>query len=126
MVLTRTLACPAGRQITRARFERGLRHTHHVVVRDDLLRAIICHRNDAAAVRHQRGGGARQRGERIRAHFKRREKCVARSIQNISLQCFFGRVGNAVDEEIQPTKHFSDTFEGRLYFQGLRHVARQD
>ena len=48
-------------KITRAGFETGLGHAHHVVMRHDFFRAVIGHRDDAAAVGHQRRRFARER-----------------------------------------------------------------
>src|ERR1039457_3287070 len=55
------------REVARAGFERGLGHAHDVVMRHDFFRAEITHAHDAAAIGHQRFGGAGQRHARIRA-----------------------------------------------------------
>src|SRR6266481_9881988 len=48
-------------KITRTGFEARLGHAHHIVVRHDLLRAVIGHRNDAASIGHHRRRVARKR-----------------------------------------------------------------
>ena len=53
-VHTNFLFTKVGRQITRAGLERRLGHTHDVVVRNNFLRAVIAHANDAATICHQR------------------------------------------------------------------------
>ncbi|SVD08661.1 uncharacterized protein METZ01_LOCUS361515, partial [marine metagenome] len=56
-----------GRQITRARLKRRLGHAHDVVVRNNFLRAVVAHADDAATVGHQRLRPPGQSHQRIGA-----------------------------------------------------------
>ena len=62
-----------GGQVAHRRFERRLRHAHHVVVGEHALAAEIRQRQDAAAAAplHQRRDAARQRDERVGADVER-------------------------------------------------------
>ena len=52
MALTRMpVAAEIGGQVAHARLQRGLRHAHHVVVRHDLLGAVVGERQQRAALR---------------------------------------------------------------------------
>ena len=66
MALTRMpLLAEVGGQIAHARLQRRLRHAHHVVVRHDLLGAVVGERQHRAARAHQLLGALRQRRERV-------------------------------------------------------------
>src|ERR1700731_3967753 len=58
-------------KIARARFETGLGYAHHVVVRHNLLRAVIGHGDDAASIGHQRRYFTRERHQRVSADIVR-------------------------------------------------------
>ena len=114
------------RQVARAGFERGLGHAHDVVMRHDFFRAIIAHGDDAAAVSHQRRGGARECDERIGAHVVGNAERLTAGVHKFPFERGLGRERHRVEEQMQPAEFFADGFEDFGDFVVLRHIARQD
>src|SRR6266403_351254 len=88
-------------QIAHARFQCGFGYAHHVVSRHNFFRAVVGHRNDAAAGGHQRSGRARHRNQRIHTDVVGDAKSFARSIEELTLQFLRGRKSDAVHDTVQ-------------------------
>ena len=66
------------REVADAGLEGRLGDAHHVVVRHDLLGAVVRHRQDRAAVAHQRARLTSHRDERVRRDVVREQEALAR------------------------------------------------
>src|ERR1035437_1711262 len=82
-------------------FESGLGHGHDVVVGDDLFGGIEAERKDAAALGHERRGGASDGNERIDADVMGDAESLAAGVNELAAQLRGRRKGHGVDEDIQ-------------------------
>ena len=67
----------------------------------DFLRAVVGEGHDAAALGHQRAGGAGQRHQRIDADVERDAEALAAGVGELALQLFGGREGDAVYQRVE-------------------------
>src|SRR6185437_1854979 len=72
-------------EIADGALQSGFGDGHHVVMRDNFLRAKVGHGHDASAVGHERRGGAGDRNQGIDAYVHRDAKAFARSIDELAL-----------------------------------------
>src|SRR5580692_785685 len=109
----RVLMGPAEMALTRMffwpRFQAGLGDGHDVVVGDDFLGGVVAHGHDAAAVGHERGGGAADGDERVDADVHGGAKAFAGGVDELAAELGGGGEGDGVDEDVEP---------GVLVFQG--------
>src|SRR5207237_3893514 len=93
-------------EIADRRFERGLRDTHDVVVREHALAAQVGERQDAAAAAllHQRHDRSTQRDEGVRAYVESNAKTLARRLDEWIAQLGLRRKCGAVHEEVEAAK----------------------
>ena len=89
-------------EIAAAGFERRLHRAHHVVVRHDLVRAVVAHREHRAAVLHQRRRELRHAHERVAGHVHRLREARRRAVEQAALQVFLRREGDRVHEDVEP------------------------
>ena len=87
-------------KIARAGFKAGFGNAHHVVMRYDFLGPVIGHRDDAAAIGHQRRRFARERDQRIRADILRDAEGFACRADKIAFQRFPRRIRQGVQHQI--------------------------
>ena len=80
---------------------RRLGHAHHVVVRHNFLRAVVGHGDDAAAIFHERRGGARHRDQRIHADVVGDAEAFARGVDELAFQFLSRSEGHAVHQHMQ-------------------------
>ena len=81
------------------------------------------HRDDAAAVSHQRRHRARKLRQRIGADLQRSDESIAIRFQVIALQRFAWRKGDTVNQKIQSSELSTHLLEGFVNFFLLRYVA---
>ena len=115
------------RQITHARFQRRLGHTHDIVMGNNLFRSHIRHsKNRTLAPFHQRGCMARQNHQRISAHVQCQVKSLAARL-NIGIgEIFFGGIGDSMDQDVQPAPFFAQSIEDLIDLLIFGDVARKD
>ncbi len=107
IAFTRMFFGPSSRrEIPDRGFERGLRHAHHVVVREHALAADVSERQDAAAAAllHQRHHRARQPDERVGADVERDSEAFTRRLHEWLVEIRRRRERSAVHEEIEAAK----------------------
>ncbi len=95
------------RQIADGGFQRGLGHTHDIVVRHDTLCAEIGQRDDRPAIGHKRQRGACDGNEGIGADVQGRRKTLTRGVHKLSREFLARGKGNGVDEEIERADFFA-------------------
>ena len=82
-------------------FEAGLGHGHHVVVGDNFFSGVVAEGHDAAALGHERGGGAADGDERIDADVEGDAEAFAAGVDELAAQLGGGRVGDGVDQDFE-------------------------
>ena len=65
-------------------FQASLGHGHHIVVRDDFFGRVVAEGDDAAALGHQRGGGAADGDQRIDADVMGDAEALAASLDKLA------------------------------------------
>ena len=91
-----------GGEVAHAGLERRLGHAHDVVVRDDLLGAVVGHRHQRPAPGgEQRLGGARQGDQRVGADVEGELEALARRLDEASLQVLARGEGERVDDGVE-------------------------
>lgn len=93
-------------KVTHRSFQRGLGHTHDVVVGDDLLGAVVCHGQDGAAGCHQRFKGMTEGSQRIGGDVESHVEAVAGCLDEAMGQIFTIGEGNGVDKDIDTAPLF--------------------
>src|SRR5277367_6619989 len=88
-------------KITHRSFECCLCDAHHVVVRHNLFRSVVCQSDDAAAIGHEWSGTPAERDQRVDAHVVRDAEAVARRLDEVVLQLFRGRKTDGVDQHVE-------------------------
>ena len=83
-------------------------------MRHNFLGAEICHRNNAAALFHERTRCARYGNQRVDTHVVGHAEPFARCTYKISLEFFGGRVSHAVHEDVQLSITFLEFREDLL------------
>jgi hypothetical protein len=84
------------RQITDGAFERGFRHAHDVIVRDNFFSSVVSHGDDAATVFHERGRSSAHGDQGVDADVVRNAKALAGGVHEVTLQFLGGGEGHAV------------------------------
>src|SRR5207249_77052 len=98
-------------KIARARFETGLGYAHHVVMRHDLFRPVISHRDDASAVGHLRRYFTRERHQRVSADIVRDTERFARRAHKIAFQRLSWRECQRMQHQIDAIGFVPHAFE---------------
>src|SRR6185437_9938278 len=88
-------------QVTNGAFERGFRHGHHVVMRNNLFRSEVAHGDNAAAICHEWRGGAGNGNQRIDAYIVRGAKAFATGINKFAAQLGRGSKGHAMHDHVE-------------------------
>ena len=112
-------------EIAHARFERGLGHAHHVVMRHHLLGAVIGQRQQRAAVLHQRLGALGQRGEGVAGDQQRLGEIVLGRVDIAPVELLLVGKGDGVDQEIERAPLLGDRREHGFDARLVGHVAGQ-
>src|SRR6185312_12570389 len=110
-------------QVADGGFQRRLGQRHHVVIGDDLFRGVIGERHDAAAVGHERDGGAADGDERIDADLMRDAETFAAGVDECASEVFGGRVGHGVYEDVELPVSLLEGGKKRLDFLVIGEVA---
>ena len=102
IALTRIAVRPeVGGEIPHGGLQGGLGHAHHVVVRHDLLGAVVRQGQDGGAPVKVRPGGARQSDERIRRDVERQREALAGRPDEAAFEILTAREGQGVDQDVQ-------------------------
>src|SRR5271165_3448611 len=88
-------------EVADAGFQRGLGHSHHVVLGDNFLGAVVGQGDNAAAAGHERGRGAGERNQRVGAGIEGNAEGFTAGLGEVVLQRLGGSVGDAVDEGVE-------------------------
>ena len=120
------LRAELGRDVADRAFERRLGDAHDVVVLHHHLAAVIGHREQRAALAHQRLGQMRHADEGPARHVHGGEKTLPRHVDDAPLQRLLGREGDRMHDEIELAPILGDALEHRLHLAGRAHVERHD
>src|SRR5271163_3190992 len=119
------LGAQFGGDVTHGTFQRRFGDAHDVVVLHHHLAAVIGHREQRAALAHQRLGEVRHADEGPARDVECGEKAITRYVDNTSLQGFFRRERDGMHHEIEMSPRLGDALENRLHLAGLAHIERQ-
>jgi hypothetical protein len=102
MALTRMPLRPRSAAVAHARFQRRLRHAHHhIVVRHDLLGAVIGERQHRAARDHELLGALGQRRERVAGNEHGLGEVLLRGVDVAAVElCLVGE-GDGMHQEVE-------------------------
>src|SRR6185312_400269 len=112
-------------QVADGGFQRRLGQRHHVVIGDDLFRGVIRQRHDAAAIGHERGGGAADGDQRIDADLVGDAKAFAAGVDERSSEIFGGCVSYGVYQNVELAVSFLEGGKKRLDFLVIGEVAME-
>ena len=93
-------------------FERGLGYTHHVVVGEDLIGAVVGQRKDAAAFAHERHSGASDGDQRVDADVMRDAEILALGEEEVVLDGVCRGEADGVDDGVDHREGCGDFGEG--------------
>ena len=113
-------------EVAAAGFERRLHRPHDVVVRHDLVGAVVAHREHRAAVLHQRRRQPGHAHERMAGDVHRLGEARGRAVEEAALQVFLRREGDRVHQDVEPAPLLVDRLEHRLELARRRDVERQE
>ena len=112
-------------EIPRAGFQRRFGHAHHIVVGHNLLRAVIAHGQDAAALGHEPRCRARQRHQRIGAHVVCDPKRFPAGVDEFTFQRLFRGESHGMQQQMEPAEFPADLIKNPVDFLVLGDIARQ-
>ena len=78
-------------EVPHRRFQRGLDRAHQIIVRDNLLGAVVAHRDQHAALGHQRLGELRHAHEGMAGDVHGGEESLDRAVDEPALEIRLGR-----------------------------------
>jgi hypothetical protein len=87
---------------------------------------VKAHSHDAAPLSHQRRRRARQLSQGICTDFQSGDERIALDFHVFTFQRFTRSEGDAVNQEIQPTKFFTNSLKRRVHFFLLSNIAREE
>jgi hypothetical protein len=93
-------------------------------VRDHLGGAEVAHREQRAAVRHERFGEARHAEERVARDVHRAGEALARAVGDAAVQIGGRREGDRVQDEVEPPPLRANRFEQRFQVAAALDVER--
>ena len=114
-----------GGHVARGRLQRGFHWPHHIVVLYDHLGAVVGHREQRAAILHQRLGELGHAHERPAGQLHGLQKTFLGAVDHASLQVLLRCEGDRVQAQVEAAPFLGDGVEHGLELALLGQVERQ-
>ena len=115
----------AAGQVTDGVLEGCLDRSHQAVVRNDLVRAVVAHRDEHAAIGHQRLRQLCHAHKGVAGDVHRGQEALDRAVDQVPLQIRLGGEGERVNQEIETPPFLADCREDGRHLRRLAHLQRQ-
>ena len=113
-------------QVANARLQRRLHRTHDAVRGHDLVRPVVGHGEQRAALGHQRRRQACHAHKRVAGHVHGQAEAGRGAVEQGALQVLLRGEGDGVQGDVEPAPRPADLLEDRFQLPRLLHVEGQE